>query len=189
MLHYTDLKKGVLFVKDGEPYEVIESNFSRMQQRKAVVQSKIRNLVSGKIFDITFQASDSFGEAEIEKRTCVFLYEHRREYVFSEAGNQKKRFTLTEEILGEHKKWLRKNTEITAIFFGEKLINFTLPIKMDLCVTDAPPGVQGDRAQSGTKAVTLETGAIVQAPLFIENGDVIRVNTESGEYVERVSKG
>ncbi len=188
MLSYTDLKKGVLFVKDGNPYQVLDTEFSRMQQRKAVVQAKVKNLASGKIYDITLQASDEFEEAEVEKRPLLFLYSHRNEYVFTDPADRKNRSSVAEEVLGETKKWLKPNTEVTALFFDGKLLNFSLPIKMDFKVTEAPPGVQGDRAQSGTKAVTIETGAIVQAPLFINTGDIIRINTETGLYAERVEK-
>lgn len=188
MLSYGDLKKGVTFAMDGEPYEVIESNFSRMQQRKAVVQAKVKNLRNGKVMDIGLQASDQFEKADVQKRPLLFLYHHRAEYVFVDPTNRKNRFSLNEESIGQNKKWLIPNTEVTALFFEDKLLNFWLPIKMELKVTEAPPGVQGDRSQSGTKTVTLETGVIIQAPLFINTGDVIRVNTETGTYVERVTK-
>ena len=173
---------------DNVPYEVLDSNFSRMQQRKAVVQTKVRNLVSGKIFDITFQASDQFKEAEVEKRSLRFLYQHRGEYVFTDPANLKNRFTLTKESIGQKGQWLVSDTDVTAVFFNEKLLTFSLPIKMDLKVSEAPPGVQGGRSQGGTKAITLETGTVIQAPLFINSGDIVRVNTETGEYVERVEK-
>jgi len=189
MLSYTDLKKGTLFIKDGEPYEVIDSSFSRMQQRKAVVQTKIRNLATGKITDKSFQPSDTFPEADMQKRPLLFLYEHRGEYVFVDSSDKKNRFTLPEDVIGEKKRWLIQNTEVTALYFEDNFLNFTLPIKMDLKVTEAPPGIQGDRAQGGTQPVTTETGTTVLAPLFITAGDTIRVNTETGEYVERVTKG
>jgi len=189
MLSYTDLKKGTLFVMDGNPCEVLEANFSRMQQRKAVVQGKIKNLASGKVTDITFQASDYFEEADVTKRPLMFLYAHRDEYFFSEPDKKQNRFSLTDAVVGDHARWLKPNTQLTAVFFGDKLLTFTLPVKMDFVVTEAPPGIQGDRAQGGTKAVTLETGAVIQVPLFINTGDVVRVNTETGEYTERVSKG
>lgn len=188
MLSYTDLKKGTLFLMDNVPYEVLDSNFSRMQQRKAVVQTKVRNVATGKIFDITFQASDQFKEAEIVKKPLRFLYQHRGEYVFTDPANLKNRFTLTQESIGQKGQWLKSNTDVTAVFFNEKLLNFSLPIKMDLKVSEAPPGVQGDRSQGGTKAITLETGTVIQTPLFINSGDIVRVNTETGEYVERVEK-
>ena len=188
MLSYTGLKKGVVFLKEGDPYEVLEASFSRMQQRKAVVQTKIRNISTGKVYDITLQASDSFQEAEVDRKTLVFLYGHRDEFVFTNPANKKNRYTLTEDAIGDNKKWLKPNTEITAVFFGEKLLNITLPIKMELKITEAPPGIQGDRSSSGTKSVTLETGAIIQVPLFINTDDIVRVNTETGEYAERVQK-
>ena len=188
MLSYTDLKKGALFVMRGAPCEVMEANFSRMQQRKAVVSAKIKNLATGKIADVTFQASDYFEEADIQKRPLVFLYAHRGEYFFSEPDKKQNRFSLTDEAIGDKKRWLKPNTKLTAVFFRDTLLTFSLPIKMDLAVADAPPGIQGDRAQGGTKTVTLETGAVIQTPLFINTGDVIRVNTETGEYAERVTK-
>lgn len=212
MLSYSDLKKGVLFVRDGKPYEVIESNFSRMQQRKAVVQARVRDLANGKITEITPQASDYFEEANVVKRPLVFLYRHRDDFVFSEPGKSRnttsaaadggksgraevdirgkpqQRFTLTKEKVGDAARWLKPNTEITALFFNDTLLILTVPIKMDFKVTDAPPGIQGDRSQGGAKSITLETGAVVQAPLFINTGDIVRVNTETGDYAERVEK-
>lgn len=189
MLTYTDLKKGTIFVMDGNPYEVLESSFSRMQQRKAVVQAKIRNLRTGKIIEKSFQPSDEFEETEIEKRPITFIYAHRGEYVFCDPQDKKNRFSLSEDAIENAKKWLKPNTEVTALYFNDELLNLSMPIKMDFKVTDAPPGVIGDRSQGGTKSITIETGAVIQAPLFINTGDIIRVNTESGEYVERVTKG
>lgn len=198
MLSYTDLKKGVLFVMNGAPHEVLEANFSRMQQRKAVVSAKIKNIATGKITDATFQASDYFEEADVQKRPLMFLYAHRGEYFFAEPDKKRRngetrpqsgrRFSLADAAIGDKKRWLKPDTELTAVFFDDALLTFSLPIKMDLVVTEAPPGIQGDRAQGGTKAVTLETGAVIQVPLFINTGDIIRVNTETGEYAERVEK-
>lgn len=188
MLSYTDLKKGVIFLKDGEPYEVLDASFSRMQQRKAVVQTKIKNIATGKTYDVTLQASDSFEEAEIERKPLIFLYGHRNEYVLTDPANKKNRYKLGEDVLSDRTKWLKPNTEVVAVFYGEKLLGITLPIKMDLEVTEAAPGVQGDRSNAGTKSATLETGAVIQVPLFISTGDIVRVNTDTGEYTERVSK-
>jgi len=188
MLTYTDLKKGTQLVRDGDPYEVVDSNFLRMQQRKAVVQTKIRNLRTGKLYDVSFRASDELEEAELEKRPLIFLYSHRAEFIFADPKDRGSRFSLLQEIVGDKQRWLKPDTEVTALFFKDKIINFSLPVKIDFTVTEAPPGVQGDRSQSGTKTVRVETGATIQAPLFINQGDVIRVNTETGEYAERVEK-
>ena len=185
MLSYTDLKKGIVFVYNGEPYEVLESGFLRMQQRKAVVQTKIKNLVNGKIIDRNWQASDSFEEAEVERKKAVCIYESKGEHWFHEEGDKSKRFSLKGEILGEPGRFLKPNTPVTTWVWNDKVIHVEVPIKMTLEVKDAPPAIRGNTAQGGTKQVTLETGAIVSTPLFVEAGDKIVVNTETGEYVER----
>jgi elongation factor P len=189
MLSYTELTKGILFIMDGQPWEVLESHFLRMQQRKAVVQTKIRNLISGKIVDRSFQASDEFEEAEVEKKPAIFIYENKGQYWFNEEGNPKNRFFLTAEVLGEGRRFLRPNTRVETVVFNDKVINVKLPVKMDFEVIEAPPAIRGNTAQGGTKVVTIEGGTKISTPLFVNQGDIIRINTETGDYVERVEKG
>ena len=188
MLTYNDLKKGKMFVLDGEPYEVLEYEFLRMQQRKPVAKTKIKSLVTGKVVERNFHYSDSFEEAEVEKETVKYLYNHRGEFWFSEIDNPAQRFLIKEDVIGEPAKFLKSNTQVTAVRFGEKIINIELPIKIDLKVEAAPPGIRGDTAQGGTKAATLESGAVINVPLFVNVGDIVRVNTETGTYVERIEK-
>jgi len=185
-LAYTDLTKGTVFVMDGSPYEVLEMNFLRMQQRKAVVQTRIRNLITGKIVDRNFQASDNFEEADIERKNAIFIYANRGEYWFHEEGNPKERFSLSEELVGTQGQFLKANTKVVTMVFDGKVIKLDIPIKMDFKVIEAPPAIRGNTAQGGTKQVTIEGGAKVNAPLFINENDVIRINTQTGEYVERV---
>ena len=185
MLSYTDLTKGVLFIFEGAPYEVLETHFLRMQQRKAVVQTKIRNLITGKILDRNYQASDAFEEAEIERKPAIFIYETRGQYWFNEEGNLKNRFSLASDILGERGKFLKPNTKVTTTSFDDKVIKVEIPIKMEFKVVEAPPAIRGNTAQGGAKQVTLEGGAKVNVPLFVNEGDMIRINTETGEYTER----
>ncbi len=192
-LSYGDLKKGVVFVLDGDPYEVLESHFLRMQQRKAVVQTKIRNLANGKILDRNWQASDEFEEAEVERKAAVFIYSRRppaggQEYWFHEEGNPANRFSLAAEMLGAQAQFLKPNTLVTTFVFRDKVIKVALPVKMDFEVTEAPPAIRGNTAQGGTKSVAIEGGSKINAPLFVNTGDIIRINTETGEYVERVEK-
>lgn len=187
-LSYTDLKKGVLFVYEGQPWEVLDSGFLRMQQRKAVMQTKIRNLMNGKIVDRNWQASDNFEEADVEKKEALFLYAHRGEYWFCEPGNPKNRFSLTEEAVGASAPFFKPNTKAGTVLFNGKIIKVALPVKMEFKVTEAPPSIKGNTAQGGTKSVTIEGGAKLNVPLFINEGDIVRVNTELGEYVERVEK-
>ena len=151
-----------------------------------VAKTKIRNLINGKVLEKTFHQDDKFEEAELEKIEVKFLYSHRGKFCFSETRNPAKRFELTEEQIGEGAKFLKPNQILTGIKFQEKIINVVLPIKVQLKVIEAPPGVKGERAQAGTKQVTLETGAIINVPLFVETGDIIEVNTETGQYVRRV---
>jgi elongation factor P len=188
MLSYTELTKGTLFVYEGDPYEVVEANFVRMQQRKAVVQTRIRNLVSGKMLDRTWQASDSFEEAEVERKYANFLYASRGEYWFHAKGDPKARFSLSEGQIGETAKFLKPNTELETWIFNDKVIKVKMPIKMDFKVVEAPPSLKGNTAQGGNKVVTIEGGAKVNVPLFINQDEIIRINTETGEYVERVNK-
>lgn len=185
MLSYTDLKRGVIFLYEGQPYEVVEANFLRMQQRKAVVNTKIQNLATGKILDRTWQASDNFEEIEVERKRAIFIYLSKGECWFHEAGDKSKRFAVKEEVVGTPAQFLKANTEVVTLMYGDKVLNVEVPIKMTLEVKEAPPGIKGNTAQGGVKPVTLETGAIVNTPLFIEAGQKIVVNTSTGEYVER----
>jgi elongation factor P len=188
MLSYNELKPGVLFILDGQPFEVLESEFVRMQQRKPVMKTKIRNLISGKIIEKSFQPTDQFEEAEIEKFEAKFLYSFRDEFWFCELNNPKNRFMLKSEILGERTQFLKPELEVSVIKFNGKIININLPIKIDYKVIEAPPGIRGDTAQGGNKTVVIESGAKIAVPLFINEGDVIKINTQTGEYVERVEK-
>jgi elongation factor P len=185
-LAYTDLTKGVLFIMDGAPYEVIETHFLRMQQRKAVVQTRIRNLITGKLLDRNFQASDSFEEADIDRKHAIFIYESKGAYWFHEENNPKARFELDADVAGEQAHFLKPNTRVQTMVFRDKVIKIEIPVKMDFKVIEAPPSLKGNTAQGGNKVVTIEGGAKVSAPLFVNEGDTIRINTQTGDYVERV---
>ena len=186
MLTSGDLRKGVRILIDGEPYEVLDSNPMKKAQRRVVMQTKLKSLLSGNVLERNFHQGEAFEEAELSKLSSKFLYAHRGRYFFSEVENPSKRFDLGEEIMGNQAKFLKPNELVDAIIFNEKVASISLPIKTSLKVTEAPPGVKGDSAQGGTKIVTLETGAQVSVPLFVEEGDTIEVNTETGEYARRV---
>lgn len=188
MLSYNELKIGTLFIKDGAPYEVMDYQFIRMQQRKPVAQLKIKNLMSGKVQNYAAHQNENFKEAEIEINQVIFIYHSKDEYWFNEKDNPKNRFSLKDDVVAETGQYLKPNLGVKAFSFNGKIINIELPIKMDLKVTEAPPAIRGDTAQGGTKAATLETGAKVNVPLFINEGDIVRINTQTGEYVERTEK-
>lgn len=187
MLSYNDVTQKRLIILDGEPYEVVSSHVFRKQQRKPVNQTKLRNLRTGSMTEHTFHVSDKVEEAEVETRSAMFIYERNGEWWFHEVGNPSKRFSTTDEHIGDAGKFLVGNTEVQTLWFGDELMQVKLPIKMELKVKEAPPNTRGNTAQGGNKVVTLETGANLNVPMFIESGDRIRVNTETGEYVERVT--
>jgi len=189
MLNYNELKPGTVFILDGEPYEVLEFSFLRMQQRKPVAQTKIKNIITGKILSRNFQHTESFQEAEIDYKKVKFLYSHRDKFTFCDIQNPSDRFELPTEIIGDKAKFLKPNSEVEVVSFQGKTINVRLPIKMDFKVVEAPPAIRGNTAQGGTKVVILETGTQVAVPLFINEGDIIRINTQTGEYTERIEKG
>lgn len=186
MLAYNELKPGKYIVLNNQPYIVMEFNFLRMQQRKPVAQTKIKNLITGKTIEKTFQQSDKIEEAEIETRPIKYLYSHREEFWFSETDNPSKRFKLDESIIGNYADLLKQNSIIETVIFNNQIIEIKLPIKIELKVIEAPPAIKGNTAQGGTKRVKLETKAIINVPLFINEDDIVRINTETKEYVERV---
>jgi len=188
MIGPNDLKPGVYFIFEGQPYEVLETHHLKMQQRRPVVQTKMRNLLNGKMVERNMQQSDMFEEADIEKKNVKYLYSHREDFWFSETDDQSKRFKLPRDIIGDGVRFLKSNIDANALTFNGVIINLELPVKMDFKVTEAPPAIRGDTAQGGVKQVVIETGANVNVPLFINQDDIIRVNTQTGEYVERVTK-
>ena len=188
MLNYDDLKIGTAFLYEGEPYEVLAYAFLRMQQRKPVAQVEFKSLLTGKILTRNFHQNELFEEVEIEKEPIKFIYKNKGECWFTPKNDPSKRFSLKEEAVGSAAKFLKANTDVTAVKWGDKIINIEAPIKMDLLVKETPPGERGNTAQGGSKAAELETGATIQVPLFVNTGDLIKINTQTGEYVERVEK-
>lgn len=186
MLTHTDLKKGVEFIYEDQPWIVLEASMMKMAQRRPVIQSKIKNLVDGRVQEKNFQQGDVFDEADLQKHEIKYLYNTKGQFFFCDPKDPSKRFFFTEAQIGPQAKYLKPNEIAVGIVFEEKIINFKLPIKVQLKVKETAPGVKGDRAQAGTKEAVLDSGAIIQVPLFIEAGDEIEINTEIDEYVKRV---
>lgn len=189
-LEYNEIREKKIIIHDDEPCEVVESHVARTQQRKPQNQVKLKSLISGKVFPATFHVSDSADEADITKRDVLFLYHNRGEYWFCEADDKSKRFKLEAAIIGDSAKFLKENGTVQAVVWTneddeEQIIKIALPIKMEFRVREAPPAVRGDTSKGGNKYIVLENGASITVPMFINEGDTIRVNTETGEYVER----
>lgn len=188
MLNYNEILQGKVIVIDEEPYEVLDAHVFRKQQRKPVNAAKLRNLVSGRVIERTFQAADNALEADLSKKTVQFIYAQKGDAWFHYEGDPKSRFTLSASIVGDALKYIKGNDVVDALVFDDEVIGIKLPIKVELKVTEAAPAVRGNTAQNATKVVTLETGATATVPLFINEGDILRINTDTGAYVERVEK-
>ena len=186
MLDYSEVTVHKYIIWEDEPWEVIDSHVFRKQQRKPVNATKLRNLITGRITEVSFHVSDKVAEAEIDKTQVKFLYTNKNEWWFCEANDPSKRFKLPEEMVGDAGKFLKQNTVLEAMVFNEKIIGVRLPIKVELKVIEAHDDTRGNTAQGATKAVKLETGVEIQVPMFIKEGDVVRINTETGDYTDRV---
>jgi elongation factor P len=190
MLEYNEIRERKIILWDGEPYEVIASHVFRKQQRKPVNATKIKNLITGRVAEISFGSSEKVEEADITTRPATYLYTAKGEIWFCDVKDKSKRFTVKADVVGDKIKFVKSNTDIDLIIFTnedeeETVVGVKLPIKVELKVTDAPPSIKGSTVTGGNKVATLETGATINVPLFIEIGEVIRINTETGEYVER----
>ena len=188
MLEYNEITLGKVIIFDSEPWEVIGSHVFRKQQRKPVNATKLRNLISGRVTENSFHVSEKVEEADIDYKDIKFIYSNpaKNEYWFHEEAEASKRFALKEEQIGYGVKFLKKDAIAKAMEFQGKIIGIQTPIKVELKVVEAPPNMKGNTAQGGNKVVKVETGVSVNAPLFINEGDTIVVNTQTGEYVSRV---
>ncbi len=190
-LEYSEIRGGKIILHDDEPCEVVDSHVARTQQRKPQNQVKLRSLISGKVFPATYHVSDKADEADIEKRDVKFLFQNKGEFWFCSPTDPADRFKLDENLLGNSAKFLKANETVSALIWTndddeEKTIGLKLPVKMEFKVKDAPPAVRGDTSKGGIKVIILENGTKLNAPMFINEGDTVRINTETGEYVERV---
>lgn len=192
MLEYNEITLRKIIVWDGQPHEVMASHVFRKQQRKPVNATKLKNLITGRIAEISFGGSEKAEEADIMVRTALYLYKAKGEIWLCDPKDRSNRYTMKEEIAGDKMKYIKENSEIELIIYTndedeEQVIGIKVPVKVELLVTDAPPSIKGSTMTGGNKVATVETGASVNVPLFINIGEKIRINTETGEYTERVS--
>lgn len=184
MGNLTDIRTGVVVKLGGAPYLVVWNQFNRKQQRKPVMRTKLKNLINGSTLDKTFLAGESFEFADVSKKRCQFLYKDAENAVFMDNENYEQ-FHLTLDQLEGALPYLKDDTEVYVAFYEGKPISVQPPPKVELKVVETPPGVKGDTATGGTKPAMLETGTTVTVPLFVNEGDVLIVNSETGEYVSR----
>lgn len=188
VLDFSDLKStGQIIKYNNEPYQIIWSNFMRTAQRKPVIQAKLRNLMTGKVMEYSFKYGEKIEEADVVKRKCQYLYNDDEGAHFMNPETFET-IVVPKTLAEDQIKFLKEGTDTTIMFFEDRPIALDLPVKIDLKVMETAPGIKGDTATGGTKPATLETGHVVNVPLFIKEGDIIRVDTRSGAYVERASQ-
>ncbi len=188
VLAYNEILPKKIIIYNDEPYIVISAHVFRKQQRKPVNQTKLKSLATGKVVEPTFHQNETAREADVSTRTITFVFENRGQYTFCNPEKPADRFMLGEDLVGSQGKFLKAKSEVEALVYDEKIIGLKFPIKVELKVTEAMPAVKGNTAQGASKEVKLETGATIFAPMFINEGDIISVNTETGEYAERIEK-
>ncbi len=187
-LSYNEILSKKVIIFDGEPFLVLSHHVFRKQQRKPVNITKLKSLKSGRVVENTFHVSETADEADLETRQIVFIYRKPGEYWFHIAGNPGDRFALSEDLIGDQGKYIKERTELDAMVFDDEVIGVKMPIKVELKVKEAMEAVKGNTSSGAQKEVTLETGAKAMVPMFINEGDVVAINTDTGLYTERVDK-
>lgn len=185
MISTNDFRIGLTIELDGEIYSVVDFQHVKPGKGSAFVRSKLKNVKTGFTVERTFRAGEKVPRAHIEHREMQYLYSSDQDNFFMDTSTYEQ-IVLTDETLGDSKKYLKENMVIGIQMYEGAPIGVDLPNSVELTVVETDPGLRGDTVSGGTKPATLETGAIVQVPLFINMGDVIRVDTRTGEYLERV---
>ncbi len=188
VLAYNEITLKKVIIHDNEPYLVTASHVFRKQQRKPVNITKLKNLKSGRVVEVTFHQNENAEEADLESKSVTFIYRKPVEYWFHMTGKPAERFALSEDLVGDQGRFLKERSEVTAVVYDEEIIGLKLPIKMELKVKEAMEAVKGNTSSGALKEVTLETGAKIMVPMFIGEGDVLSINTETGDYSERITK-
>lgn len=185
MLDTSDFRRGLKILHEGEPWEVVEFLHVKPGKGQAFVRSKIRNMLSGGTVEKSFKAGEKFGDPDLEYRQMQYLYPDDTGYVFMDMETYDQ-ISFSSEQIGDAESYLKENTDVDVVFFEGRPISVSVPNHMVLAVSETDPGLKGDTVSGATKPATLETGAVVQVPLFVEEGEQVKVDTRSGEYIERV---
>lgn len=187
MYECADLRKGLKIEIDGDPYIVIQFEFVKPGKGQALYKCKLKNMLSGAQFDRTFRSGDKFEEASLEELEMEYLYSDGDSFCFMNTSTYDQVF-MSKEQVGESKSFLKENTMCTVLLHEGQPIDLSLPFFVELRIVEADPWAKGDTAAGSTKPVTLETGHVVQVPPFVEEGELIRIDTRTGEYVERAKE-
>jgi elongation factor P len=184
MLSTTDFRKGLKIKVEGEPYYIVDFQHARTAQRRAFVRTKLKHVKTGAVLERTFSAGETFEEPDFEQKTMQYLYHSDNEYFFMDCKTYDQ-VSLTEEQLGNYKWYLKENSEYRILFFEGNPVNVDLPTSVILKIVSTEPGIKGDSVTNIMKNATLETGLVVKVPLFVKEGEMIKIDTRNGEYLER----
>lgn len=187
MLSLNEIKIGAIIRVSDQPYLVIRTDHHKMGRGGAVLKTKLKNLIDNSVLDKTFQGNDKAEEAETERKKANFLYKDETN-IYLMDNNSFEQFELALEQVGPKIKFLKDGTDLDVLYFEDKPVAVDMPIKVSLKVVSAPPGVKGNSAGNVSKTVELETGATINVPMFINEGDILKINTDTEEYVERVTE-
>jgi len=185
MYYSSDLRKGLKIEIDGDPYIVVQFEFVKPGKGQALYKCKLKNMLTGAQFDRTFRSGDKFNEANLEEHEMEYLYSDGEQYCFMNTSTYTQEF-LNKDQVGDAINFLKENTVCNVLLFRGNPIEISLPIFVDLRIEKADPWAKGDTASGSTKPAALETGYEIQVPPFIEEGEMVRIDTRTGEYVERV---
>ncbi len=187
MYNSSDLRKGLKIEIDNQPWAVTEFDFCKPGKGQALYRCKLKNMITGTTMDKTYRASDKIGKPVLEERECIYSYEDGESFIFSDDKTYEEIYVKS-EILGNNVNFLIENAECKILLFNDDPIDVTLPIFIEKVIKETEPGVKGDTATNVVKPATLENGYEIQVPLFVNEGDLVKIDTRTGAYVERVSK-
>ncbi len=185
MISTADFRNGLVVLQDGELMEIVEFQHVKPGKGGAFVRTKFKNVLTGRVLERTFRSGEKMEDARLEEQSWQFLYHDGDLYHFMHPTTYEQT-VVGAATIGDNKNWLKENNTANLVFHDNKVIKINMPITVNLQITRCDPGVQGDRATGGTKPATLETGATIQVPLFLNEGDVVKVDTRTGAYIERV---
>ncbi|MEA1969993.1 MAG: elongation factor P [Thermodesulfobacteriota bacterium] len=187
MYNASDLRKNLKIQIDGDPYVIVEFTFSKPGKGQSLYRCKLKNMINGTQFERTFRSVDTFQPANLREKKMQYLYEEDTQYCFMDTETYEQIY-LSEDQLGDAKNYMFDNLDVETLFFGEKPLGITLPNFVDLTVTKAEPWAKGDSVTGKSKPVEVETGYVLPVPPFVEEGEKIRIDTRTGEYLTRVKE-
>ena len=186
MYQTSDFKKGLKILLDGEPYSIVDFNHFKPGKCNAITRTKLKNLVTGSNLEKTFKSGEKFAIPDVEYKDMNFLYKDESGFVFMDQVNYDQ-ITLNDELVGDASQFLIENIEIKVCLFNERAVGLEMPKSVNLKVVQTDPGFKGNTVTNTFKPATLETGAVVQVPLHTKEGDLLKINAQTGEYIERVN--